>query len=427
MERKNLYKLILAVEMIAVGLGGGLFIRFSSESKKILLENAGSSRNEAAILKIAAIVDIVGDVYTNKYCDQAFFTNLDATDKKFCARQTKLTKSGGIEVDLTNGKAMLYENGTLVKIFPLSYQAPENKWYQSPTGYYSIGVKKESHLSSIFPVKMPYAVQYYEDFFLHGIPFFENGAKVSSEFTGGCLRFEDKVAGEIYNFLKTGDQIAVYKTFDDLEIKPELNPHVKLENFWIRQRFNNPYRSFWAHSGDIETLKEDYYMHTGVDFAPDLHSNDLLVYAIYDGEVSKIQNNDGKDHGLGNTIILKHKIGKDLIYSSYSHLDSIKENLEEGSLIKKGETIGVVGNSGQGCKNYWRIGFEGCKSDSPFDTHLHLEIKTAPVLENPIGGEICKRQNNTNRPCYGYTPDYPTFYGYLNPLEFLFRKNGSKI
>ncbi|MDP2650861.1 MAG: hypothetical protein Q8P04_02085, partial [bacterium] len=84
--------------------------------------------------------------------------------------------------------------------------------------------------------------------------------------------------------------------------------------------------------------------------------------------------------------------------------------------------IGVAGNSGYGCDNFWRVGKDGCDSPSPADVHLHLEIKTKPVLENPEGGEVCESPDGGNRPCYGYAPDYPQKYGYINPLEFITEK-----
>lgn len=356
---------------------------------------------------------------------------LNEDDKKFCFQESKLTESRGLEVDLTSNKVLLYDQGKLIKIFPLSYQAPEGKWYQAPTGYYRAGVKHEKHFSSLFPVVMPYSVQYYEDFFIHGIPYYRDGKNVSSNFTGGCLRFKNDIAKEIYEFLKTGDQIVVYKTFDDLKIKPGFQPPVDLESFFIERRFLNAYRQSRLFGG-IDALKKDYYQHTGADFAPnaglrklnaelgrldaDLRRK-LNVYAIYDGKIAKIQLNDGDDHGLGNTMVIEHLINSEKIYSLYAHLASIETSFKEGDIIKKGEVIGEVGSSGFGCQNYWRIGEDACPelaegqtNNNPDDTHLHFEIKKAPVLENPRG----------NKFYYGYTPDYPQKYGYLNPIEFLF-------
>lgn len=336
---------------------------------------------------------------------------------------SKLTESRGIEIDLTNNKAALYNEGKLIKTMPLSYQSPEDKWFQAPTGYFRAGIKREKHLSSLFPVFMPYSIQYYEDFFIHGIPYYKSGESVSSEFTGGCLRFKNDVAEEIYDFLKTGDQLIVYKTFDDLKIKPEFHPPVDLENFFIQRRFLNPYRQFRLFGG-TDALEEDYYQHTGVDLRPITNISQKSVYAIYDGKIAKIQLNDGNDHGLGNTIILENQG----VYSLYAHLSKIEQSLQEGDIIKKGETIGEVGNSGFGCQNYWRIGPDGCSSASskqannnPDDIHLHFEIKKAPVLENPEGGKACEYEINEPKIfCYGYTPDYPQEYGYFDPIQFIF-------
>ncbi len=430
---QNLFKIILVAFLFFASLALGLFLRFSNDARTFLtFENVRIGKmlnNQAAFVdglkgqRDFAIQksEQLAETDLNNFCKENI-TFLNPEDKRFCFRKSKLTEEKGIEVDLTNKKALLYDGEKLVKILPLLYQSPEDKWFQSPTGYYRIGVKKERHWSSLFPVAMPYAVQYYEDFFMHGIPYFEDNTQVLTDFTGGCLRFIDEVAKNIFNFLKTGDQIVVYKTFDDLKIKSDFSSPVKLEKFWIRQRFGNPYRSFWAHSGDIENLKFDYYLHTGVDFAPALNNDNPLIYAIADGEISEIQNNDGKDHGFGNTIIIKHQINNSEIYSLYAHLDSVKTGLGKGSAVKKGEVIGVVGNSANGCRNYWRIGFEGCNQKSPFDTHLHFEIKTSSTVGNAIGGEACRRQNGEVRFCYGYTPDDSQKFGYLNPIEFLFEK-----
>ncbi|MER3407068.1 MAG: hypothetical protein C4278_01430 [Patescibacteria group bacterium] len=351
---------------------------------------------------------------------------LEEDDKKFCFKKPKLKEKRGIEVDLTNKKVLLYDEGKLIKILPLLYQAPEGQWFQSPTGYLRVGIKKEKHLSSLFPVIMPYSIQIYEDFFMHGIPYYPDGRRVNSDFTGGCLRFEDEIAKEIYQFAKPGDQVIVYKTFDDLEIKSEFHPPVDYKNYWIRQRFNNPFRKTRKYSG-TENLKFDYYQHAGVDLAPNPETENLSVYAIFDGKVVKIQLNDEKDHGLGNTIIIEHQINNEKIYSLYAHLSSIENNIKEGETVKKGEIIGKVGNSGYGCQNYWKVGPDGCDNNLAPDIHLHFELKKAPVLENPFGGKACQRQNGEPNFCYGYTPDYPQKYGYLDPINFLFEKSNRNM
>lgn len=343
-------------------------------------------------------------------------------DKQFCFQEPKLTEAKGMEVDLTLNKALLYENGELVKVLPLYYQAPEDKWFQTPTGYFRAGVKKESHRSSLFPVTMPYSIQLYEDFFLHGVPYYADGTPTNSTFTGGCLRFEDKVAKEVYDFVKTGDQFVVYKSLGDLEIKEGFQAPVDWDKAWIRQRFLAPYRQFHRFGGDKDNLDLDYYQHTGVDLAPLHPDQQLRAYAILDGKIVKIQPNNNQEHGLGNTVILEHQMGQEKIYSLYGHLASIRQDLRVGDSIHQGEVLGLAGNSGYGCDNFWRVGEDGCKSTARADIHLHLEIKKKPVLGNAEGGEACQNPDGSNRFCYGYVPDYPQKYGYLNPLEFIAKK-----
>ncbi len=356
-------------------------------------------------------------------------------DDQFCSQEPKITETKGVEVDLALNKAFLYEDRKLVKVLPLYYQAPEDKWFQTPTGYFHAGVKKEKHLSSLFPVTMPYSIQLYEDFFMHGIPYHADGTPTNSTFTGGCLRFKDKVAKEIYDFINTGDQIVVYKSLGELKVKEGFQAPVDWDKAWMRQRFLAPYRQFYRFGGDRENLNLDYYQHTGVDLAPLSRDKELRPYAILDGQIAKIQLNDGKDHGLGNTVIVEHELGstqpsqdfggQEKIYSLYGHLASVREDLREGDSVQQGEVLGVVGNSGYGCDSFWRVGNDGCDSAAPADVHLHLEVKKKPVLGNPEGGEVCENPDGGNRLCYGYTPDYPQKYGYLDPIEFISRREAS--
>jgi len=399
------FGLILFAVLFFAGFQLGLFLFSNKEQVNVDLNESGETR---IVSNIVSPNQPTSTPPISFCAEEINFLNED--DARFCLQAPKLIENRGLAVDLTGHKVLFYDQNKLIKILPLAYQSPEEKWFQAPSGYFRAGVKKQKHLSSLFPVVMPYSIQYYEDFFIHGIPYYRNGNEVSSQFTGGCLRLQNDFAKEVYDFLNSGDQILIYKTFEDLEIKAEFSSPVDQEKFFIQRRFLSPYRKSFFFSG-TSILNEDYYQHTGVDFRPTTDSPQS-IYAIADGKIAEIQLNDGNDHGLGNTIIIEHQLSLKKIYSLYAHLDYIKPELTEGALIKKGETIGEAGNSGFGCRNYWRIGEDGCESQAPPDIHLHFEIKTASVLENPEGRGLY----------YGYVPDYPQKYGYLNPIEFLFIK-----
>jgi murein DD-endopeptidase MepM/ murein hydrolase activator NlpD len=366
-----------------------------------------------------------------------FDVNLNIKNKNL---KPKIFEARVWEINLSKNQIYFFENGKLKEIIPVAYQAPEGVWYQTPTGYFRVGIKKEKHFSSLFPVYMNYAVQMYEDFFIHEIPYYLNGERVSSDFTGGCIRLWPKFAKEFFEKAKPGDLIISYKDLDDFEVKENFVFPVNKEEFYIRQRFNNPLRTSWLRGPDRSI---DYIQHAGVDLAPNPDARDLNVYNIYDGKVVKIVRNGEDDHGLGNVVITQinadiTQINTDkdindnqhnknqrssvldqrlsVVYALYAHLSEINPNLKEGDFIKKGEIIGKVGATAYGC-NYWRIGEDGCYKKSPLDVHLHFEIKEKPVLESPKPAKCFL--NGSWKNCYGYVPHNPTNYGYIDPLKFL--------
>ncbi|BCX15646.1 MAG: hypothetical protein KatS3mg097_538 [Candidatus Parcubacteria bacterium] len=386
--------------------------------------------------------------------------------------QPKINENRVFEVDLTDNKIYFFENGELKKTIPIAYQAPYGKWYQTPAGYFRIGVKKEKLFSSLFPVYMNYAVQMYEDFFIHEIPYYLDGRRVNSNFTGGCIRLEDKYAQEFFKLAKAGDLVISYLTFKNFKIKEGFHQPVNIKEFFIRQKFNNPLRTTYTYSKDREN---DYIQHAGIDIAPLPSAKDLNVYSIADGKVVKIIKNGEKDHGLGNTVIVEitrtnannynerelmqtennatrtdannynnrepvrtryqefafendfrkssregsQEFTSEKLYALYGHMAEINPKIKEEDFIKAGQILGKVGATGFGC-NYWRIGEDGCDKETPLDTHLHLEIKTKPVLETPVPAK-CNIKGQKVK-CYGYAPHSPQNYGYIDPLIFLFEK-----
>ena len=322
-------------------------------------------------------------------------------------------------------KLQTYENGILRKEYNILRKGEPGKWWQTPTGFFKAGYKIKNQLSSIFPVFMPYAVQVYEDFFIHGIPYY-NGENVSSTFSGGCIRLQNEDAKEIFDFIEKGTPIIIKEDLADSELKKGFVFPVDKEKVWLRQNYNSPLntRGYYSRIIGVNDLNEKYYQHTGIDLA----SRDKIpVKAAAAGEVVFLQKNNGEDFGLGNVVILEHfyfnakKRQNEKFYTLYGHLDKIKDGLEIGGKVEADAEIGRIGASGFGCANYWRKGKDGCDSSGEPDIHLHFEIKTKPVLENPIAGKACLNKIGEKVYCYGYTPSYPDKYGYLSPLEFLQR------
>jgi len=403
------------IVILVVGLSF-VFSRSYYEFNFVAISSSSAAQNDNSTSNIDSFNNLPS---SRNYCsaETKFSTE---KDKQLCFQHPYFIKNRGLEINLTDDKVTLYNKGKLVAVLPLRYQSPDNVWFESPTGLYRIGTREKLHWSTIGKVWMPYSMQYYEDFFLHGIPYYPNGVKLTSTVSGGCLRFADDVAKKLYEFVQIGDPVFVYAALDNLIPKKDVTFPLDLDSSYIYQRFYNPWRRYRRFAGDRAHLNLDYYNHTGVDFKLKPGAIDKNVYAVKKGKIARIINVSKNDHGMGNTVILEHQIGKGQIYSLYAHLLSIKTGLKEGDTVQRGDMLGTIGNSGLGCLSYWRLGKDGCNSKDPSNEFLHFEIKTAPVLGNPSGGKICRNKYNKNTFCYGYAPHPLSKLGYIDPMSFLF-------
>lgn len=311
-----------------------------------------------------------------------------------------------ILIDLTNMNLFLLKSGQIYKTIAVLHKGPNSLWFQSPTNYFNVGVKYKLLKSGIVNVYMPYSVQIHQDFFVHGIPYLPSGERVTSRYSGGCLRVADEDAKIIYDFAERDDKIFVFETaIKNENIKPGFYNPIDSNRYWIKQAFNSPLK-----------INNQYLQHAGIDMATKEIEN---VKAMYEGQIENIIMMGDHDFGFGNTIIVKHKIDDQTLYSLYAHLETIDKDILIGQKINGGTVLGKTGASGYGCQNYWRIGKDGCNESDYLDRHLHFEIKTKPVLTNSEGGNDCRQKNGQLGPCFGYAPKNPLNYGYINPITFL--------
>ena len=59
---------------------------------------------------------------------------------------------------------------------------------------------------------MPLSMQFYGDYFLHAWPYWPNGEKLISKYSGGCVRLFDKDAQELFAFADIGTPVRVHST-----------------------------------------------------------------------------------------------------------------------------------------------------------------------------------------------------------------------
>lgn len=106
----------------------------------------------------------------------------------------------------------------------------------------------------------------------------------------------------------------------------------------------------------IDPVYKTSRMHTGVDFSADIGAD---VYATGDGVVEVLE---VESWGYGKSIVINHGFG---YKTRYAHLSAFK--VKQGQKIKRGELIGLVGNTG--------------KSTGP---HLHYEVEMNGKKIDPI-------------------------------------------
>ena len=106
----------------------------------------------------------------------------------------------------------------------------------------------------------------------------------------------------------------------------------------------------------IHPVSKQRKFHRGIDLRAKMRTP---VYSTADGVVKYVQSKDRG--GFGKVIMIMHNYGFETVYAHLS-----KTEVKVGQVIKKGQRLGLSGNSGT--------------STAP---HLHYEIKYATKILNP--------------------------------------------
>lgn len=103
----------------------------------------------------------------------------------------------------------LRDGTTTLATLPIITIGKPGSYYETIGGVYQNDYKIRNHFSSIGHVYMPWSTHVFGNFFIHGIPYYENGTKVSGEYSGGCIRLTDADAKRVYDFISKETPIIV--------------------------------------------------------------------------------------------------------------------------------------------------------------------------------------------------------------------------
>lgn len=132
-----------------------------------------------------------------------------------------------VSVDLTGMTVTLYDSGVEVASLPiLSKGKPGTPW-ETPAGSYQVETKEENHFSSIGHVWMPYSMQFFGNFFIHGWPSYTNGSPVPKGYSGGCIRLSTADAQKVFTFASVGTPVIV------TDVKEKTTPEAQSQNFYF--------------------------------------------------------------------------------------------------------------------------------------------------------------------------------------------------
>ena len=163
----------------------------------------------------------VREFYTHIAQSQISFTDAGKMvfpdEQKFLTQKTEYIQNrvSFVEANLRTMELILYENGVANKTMKILTKGKPGSWWETPTGNYKVLGKSVSGYSSIGNVWMPYSVQFYGNYLIHGWPYYDDGTPVPKGYSGGCIRLSTEDAGTVFNFVKVGTPVLVLEDTEE--------------------------------------------------------------------------------------------------------------------------------------------------------------------------------------------------------------------
>ena len=131
-------------------------------------------------------------------------------------REALLEESGTfIEADLEAMELTYYEDGEVAASYPIEAKGRPGSWWETPAGLYAVQDKRERHRSSFGSVDLPWSLPFQGNFFIHGIPEYQNGAPVDESYSGGCIRLATEDAEALFAQVEVGTPVLVFASRTD--------------------------------------------------------------------------------------------------------------------------------------------------------------------------------------------------------------------
>ena len=197
--------------LLAMAFGAGFYLRVIAEQKGLLAE-VDELRIELRKAKDRSAKN--GNLFVSGLAGSA----TDATESGSPDNRKNFYLEANrrfIFVDLKAMTITLYREDGASTTLPILTKGRDGSWWETPSGNYSVMLKQQNHFSSIGKVWMPWSIQFYGNFFIHGWPYYEGGEPVPQSFSGGCIRLSTEDAKTVYDFAEKDMPLIV----DDSEVE----------------------------------------------------------------------------------------------------------------------------------------------------------------------------------------------------------------
>ena len=151
--------------------------------------------------------------------------------------------------------------------------------------------------------------------------------------------------------------------------------YIPLRNWVLSQPFAKNYNTYYA--------EDKLAGHTGADYVA--LGEDKTVYASHDGYVFSVLNKDNKDlmrYRCVFTLIEDNGVFYEL---SYGHFFDIY--VSEGQTVKRGDKLGVEGNTGDVASGGKKVTLAEKKAGSTAGRHVHLQLRPVLPVEKRTTGK----------------------------------------
>lgn len=171
----------------------------------------------------------------------------------------------------------LRDGGTILKTLPILSIGKPSSYYETIGGVYINDYKVPLHLSSLGHVYMPHSVHLFGNYFIHGVPYYPNGNRLSNTYSGGCIRLTDENASIVYDFVQAGMPIIITK-----EDGREFTPTQATSSAFASTQMTN----LMVASISLELLSQDDQIITDTDGFTKTTRRAILHRLVRDGDTS---------------------------------------------------------------------------------------------------------------------------------------------